>query len=331
MKTKLFALTLVAATLFLWTRTVNADFVNPFASLGNYNAVITGNFHQTGSGDTEGYLAVGGNMVTDGWYCVGSDVRNAAPGSVALIVAGDLRTQYAWEVAGNAYYATGSSKNPAWNGEPVNYKNNGGNQGKRVDTHPLDFSVIKSEMGAYSSQIAQLQATASLKQEWGNSIINVGGGQQVVNISIDDLANGALNNVKINGQSDTVLVINIFGGENTSLSMSNGFEVYGVDVSNIMFNLVDVDTLTIQNMELLGSVLGLETDVSIGNGAINGYSVFENAVTTNGGEFHNDHLFDGGIDLPPSAVTPEPASALIVGLGLVSLPFFRRRFAKKAA
>lgn len=320
----------------LTTSFLSAELVNPFDGMKDYNVMVFGDFHQKGPGDTEGFLAVSNNFTTDGAYGVGHNAQNRGSDAVALVVGGHLQTNSAWEVRnGNAYYATGSSKSPAYNGEPINYSNGAG---KRVSSHSVDFNSTYTQMQHYSSQLSQLTATASLVQQWGNNYIDVGSGLQIVNINLDSLLYGSngvqnLNNLQINAKSDTTLVINIFGGELFSdLAMANGFNVNGMSYDNLMFNFVDVDALSIMNMQFYGSILGVDTELTVGNANINGYTAIGDVIGLSGGEFHNNSYFDGEIDLPPAtSVTPEPATMLIFAFGFALIPLAAYRMRKRTA
>lgn len=323
---------LLCATILAASSSVFADMVNPFAPMAGYNVMVFGDYVQSGPGDTEGFLAVQGNMTTGNNYGVGHYGQRTDPAATALVVGGTLNTTGAWKVFnGNAYYGNSTSENP------ISYDDG---YGQRVYELSVNFEQAYNQMHGYSQALGAMTETASFVQQWGGSYIEAGHGTQVVNINLDDLFHsGDSSNfgwgLNITGHSDTQLLVNILGGENyDDLTLSGGYQLFGgIAAENIIFNFIDVDTFTMQNASIAGNILAVDTDLILEAGNIEGYSAFGNITTLSGGEFHNKFMFGGEFDLPtipdgpdpPSSVTPEPASMGIVGIGLLSLALLRRR------
>ena len=315
---------------------VQADIVNPLRSQGDYNAIIFGDLVKTGTGDAEGYVAVGGDLTVDGNFSVGHLRKSGSsvPNNAALVVGGTITNNGAWEVKGSAYYGN-------LEGRAFTYTNG---YGERLDNNPIDFSKLESDIRQFSSSLSQLEQTSGVStdfNQWNKSIKVTGGGDQVLNINLSDISgmNGygnyfdhVFNGLSINGGYDN-LIINIFGdleGLN-ELTIFYGFnqnDKYYTD--NLLLNLINIDVLNVYNTEVFANIVGVDTHVNLYTSSINGTAVFASADLDSGSEFHNSYQYEGEHDMPPSVATPEPASMLIVGLGFGALPFVRRLRRKSA-
>ena len=342
MKTHIFV-ALLSSAFFCNALQVQAEIVNPFEGTHGYNAIIFNNMTQNGSNDVEGQLAVGNNMTTNGSFGVNLVAgSNSAP--AALYVGGHLHTSAnGWETHGNVYFGSGTTDKPGgnqWYTPPVVYIKNG--TGSELQTNPLDFAAMENNLRANAAKLASLEDTGVTTSFTGNEswISCANGGQQVVNIDLNQLYNGGndLSNLKLSGQSDTMLLINLIGGGDTILNMFGGFELLGgLTADHVLINFVDVATVNISSMSVKANLLGVDTDLVVANGNIEGITVFNNAIFNGGGEVHSKNFFDGGFDIPDTNTssldetsnTPEPATLLVLGLSLLGAPLYMRKRAVK--
>ncbi len=324
------------ALLFGAVTAAKADFVNPFSGTYGYNTIVFNDMKQYGVNDVEGQLAVGNNLTTNGNFGVNLQAGSrTAP--AALYVGGHLHTGAAgWQVKGDVYYKTGTTDKPGgnqWWQPPVADIQSG--SGQILTNNPLDFGAMESGLRASASTLSALQNTVGVTTSFSGveSKINVGGGQQVVNIDLSKLYNGSadLFNLKITGNSTTTLLINLVGDGTTALNMFGGFELFGgLTANHVVINFVNVDSVNIYNTSIKANLLGVDTDLVLASGNIEGINVFDNAVFNSQGETHNTNFFDGGFDIPSTppgpAATPEPSTLAVFGIGsLLGGIFLRRR------
>ncbi len=332
---RLSSLLCVGLIAFGFATFAQADTINPFKDTYGYNTIVLNNFIQNGVNDVEGQLAVGGNMTANGSFGV-----NLAAGSrsapAALYVGGHLRVEKDWEVKGNVYYGSGSSYRGAgnqWYTPPVTYIQSG--SGSVLTNDPLDFGAMEESLRTSAATLSALQSTAGVSTSFNriDTQISVGGGQQVVNIDLSTLYNGGsdLFNLKISGQSDTVLLVNLIGDGTTALNMYGGFELLGgLTANHLIFNFVDVASVNIHDMTIKANLLGVDTDLILAKGNIEGINVFNNATYNASGEAHSTNFFDGGFDIPitpvnPPASTPEPSTLAMIGIGSLLAGLYARR------
>lgn len=215
---------------------------------------------------------------------------------------------------------------------------------------PFDFDIAEQQLRAAASTLSGLEDTVDggYKPNMGSWIvyeIDLAGltGLQVVTIDAS-----ILNSIKalyVNGGTDTTLIINVVNELNAlENAIVNMVEVFidgkndtftaDFDGSNILFNVdSSVEQINVSNANINGSFLAVDTHFDVRKGHISGQVFGGSAHTENGGEFHSYYTFDDThlISNPPvtsNTATPEPATLLVLGLGLVTAPVMRR-FRKK--
>jgi len=275
---------------------------NPFAGAENFNAVVFGNLTAV-AGDTEGRLAVGGNMTASS-YAVGP---LAAPdaGTNSLVVGGNLNAQGGWQVFnGNTKYG-GTLVNAPSMVAPYTLQQQSG---------VYDFAGRKTEFINISNSLAGLATTGTHVYQWSTyTLTGTNAGLNVFNVNAADWA--AASNRIIDAPSGSTVLINVSGA---SGSLANGMALQGgIDRTRVMLNYSQATNLSFSNIGVEGSLLAPNAFLNLASGNVNGISVIDGANQVNGGEFHN-WTFNG------STPVPEPATLLVLG-GLSALAARRRR------
>lgn len=298
------AIASIAATFSTFSTVAFAN--NPFAGAEGFNAVIFGNLNAT-AGDTEGRLAVGGNLTASS-YAVGPNAPADANAN-SLVVGGDLNAIGGWQVFnGNTKYG-GSLINAPSFVSPYTLQ-----QASNV----YDFAGRKSEFVSISNALAGLADNGTQLYQWTTyTLTGTNSGLNVFNVNAADWA--AASNRIIDAPTGSTVLINVLG---TSGSLANGMALQGgIDRTRVMFNYSQATSLTFSNIAVEGSVLAPNAALTLSSGNINGISVFDSALTQNGGEFHN-WTFNG------SAPVPEPMT--MIGIATMAGLVARRRFKKKS-
>lgn len=317
------------ALLLVLSASVRADLVNPFYPVEQFNTVIFGDLTYTGGTDNMGYMAVGGSVHgKSNGFGVATSVGTQA-GDVSLVVGGDLNVSAGQIYGGGDYYIGGSISNP------VQFNLGSGNS---LETCPVDFSALQTELRSYSTALVDMGVDVTPVANTWNSQFNVTTGTlNILNAYASDL-NGSLTSLQLNGMdASTQVVINVIGDSDYNvLSMQYG-ETQGSWAwgNNVMINLVDIDEFTVTSHGQNNfSILAVDTDVIATNTNFEGLLVANNVTLTNA-EFHNGRPFEPEIDLPsvdpnPGAATPEPGTALMLLVGMAGFPIYRR-FRKRTA
>lgn len=322
----------VTLMLVLATSMAKADFVNPLNSQGDYNVIVLGSFYSSGWADIEGNTAVRKDVTVESGFSFGNNRSNSDPNTPTLVVGGTMHTgtaNYTNVQGGSVYYNDASSNK--FNGLPF-YHNDGIGKKEILKDNPIDFARLESDLRSFSDGLGFLGDTGTVSMSNGSNMdFRLSGTNNVLNISLADLYNqyGStdFNNVRIFGDSDATLLINIYGDSiYDSLVFGGGFDLYGIDADNVLFNLIDVATMEVEDKgHIYGSVLGVDTDLDLA-GFIDGTAVFKDVHMTGSAEFHNGNNgggFDPGVPEGPAA-TPEPGTALMFLLGLIGFPVYRR-------
>ncbi len=278
---------------------------------GSFNALIFGDYTSDGTADTEGRLAVEGNLTIPGsTYSIGiagasTGGKHAPFGWDNLIVGGNM--DFAGRMRGSVLYnnstggdlpgfdgigggATGMYRNYTpgidWTGAQANMEN------LSTDLNPSNITIVHQEgsttVNAYSSYT---EFVFDAENKSGVVVFNVA--------SIDGDGSFYFDNI---GNAE-VLLINVGG---TTTSISNGQIYFGTPssytqittpyegaekelIEKTLWNFYETDNLSFLNYAFLGSVLAPFTStVSLSGGSINGQSVLSGDVQHSSFfEFHN--------------------------------------------
>lgn len=293
-------LTLLSATALMLSVPASAGILG---TAGDYNSFIFNDF--TGSSDTEGRLAVGGNATLRN-YSVGDKLAYDANAEV-LVVGGDLTADYG-RVYGKALVG-GSASVVQSHG----YADGGIVEGASL---PIDFSAEQAYLTALSLQLAELDANGAINSQWGGLYLSGDGASdlQVFNLDGNTLLNAhtfALSNVA----ADATLIFNVSGDIAGLTNMS--LESLLPSRNKVLFNFYEASSLTLSGIAVEGSILAPLAHIANPQGVINGTVI---ASSWDGPMQQNHQPFTGEL---PLFEVPAPATALLLGFALLALA--RRR------
>ncbi len=271
----------------------------------DFNAFIFGSYGISQS-DSEGPLAVGGNLTVSGFALNSKQVNKPWAG----VIGGNFTATNGGSVYGNVIVG-GTINVPSYYLPNVQQAGPG---------NPLsvNFAAALSMYRGLSAGLAALPGSGpSYYYQGQNTFTGVHPDLNVFNLDGTNLST-----LIINAPSTSTVIVNVSG---TNLSWSNfGMTLNGIDRSKVLFNFYEATSLTIQNVGVEGSVLAPDTDLYLTNGGMNGNTIARSYNTQNT-EPHW-HPFAGNI--PDSAwgaaETPEPGTLLGAGLALVAVGFARR-------
>lgn len=254
-----------------------------------YNVFTKGNFWSQYS-DTEGKMAVGGNLTANG-YSIG-----AKSGSQDVNV----------QVKGNLNYSNGSI-----NGKSLvdgNANVSSANTGSISKGVTIDFDAAFQDLSQKSASWFNLAANGSVSKPY--STINFNGSDSALNIfTIDGDALWNASDVRFNVAAGSTVLVNVTG---TNVKFKNyGYGLNGLSQNNLLWNVADATSVSYDYLE--GSLLAANADVTTGWGVING-QVISNSWS--GNSQINDYTFTGNL---PTEPVPEPATIAVLSFGAAAL------------
>ncbi|MGE4293906.1 MAG: choice-of-anchor A family protein [Desulfovibrio sp.] len=271
---------------------------------GDFNTFIFNDF--SGSSDTEGKLAVGGNAYLE-HYSVG-DKLSAGSGDV-LVVGGDL-TYTGGQVYNGDIRVGGSASLPS-------YDLSSGGETYVGAGLPFSFASEQARLTTLSQTLSQVADTGSSSYQWG-TITLTGTGATTEVFSLDGQQLLDANNLAIAGIADGATVIINVSGESSGFT-NMGLQALANMNENVLFNFYEATDLTISGVAVEGSILAPLAHVDAQNGVIYGTTI----ASSWSGPVQQDHVpFQG--DLPTTA-TPIPGAVWLLGSGLLGLVGLRRR------
>mgnify|MGYP005847670249 CR=1 FL=1 len=232
------------------------------------------------SSDTEGKVAVGGNATLSN-YSVG-DKLPPNSGDV-LIVGGNLLFTSGAVLHGNVVYGTATNL-------PIYAVSVDGtiSQG-----NPIDFAAAEINLKSLSSDLSNYSSNGTTDIQWNN--ITLTGTDPLFNVF--DLNGSDLSSawgMTINVPNGSVVLVNISG---TTINWHGGLTVNGTAVNNILYNLYEATDLTIQGIDIRGSILAPYADLYFPTGVVSGQVIVKSMAGSgqyNTGQFNN-YLFTGNI------------------------------------
>ena len=254
-----------------------------------YNVFTKGNFSSQYS-DTEGKMAIGGNLNATG-YSIG-------------IKSGSNETNL--QVKGDLNFNNGSINGKSLVDGAAHVSNaNTGSISKGVT---IDFDTAFKDLSKKSASWFNLTANGVVTKPY--STLNFTGHDSKLNVfTIDGDALWNASDIKFDVTAGSTVLVNVTG---KNVKFKNyGYGLNNLNRTNLLWNVADATTVNYDYLE--GSLLATKADVTTGWGVING-QVISNSWS--GNSQINNYTFNG--DLPGQPV-PEPATMAIMSVGVAAL------------
>ncbi len=308
---------------------------------GDFNVFTFGDF--SGSSDSEGRVAVGGNATLSGFGIGNALGSNSNTYPYSLVVGGNLaytngQTDFGGIAAGGTASLTnvtaggnvnvdgalttqngqidGSVSAGSWSSQ--NTGSQGGNLGNPAAISSIvDFNTIQTTLDADSNSWGALAQTGTASLAYGTlTLTGTSNGLNVFDITSAQLSS-ATGGLTISAPPGSTVLVNVSG---TSATFPNtGYTVNGVSENGVIFNF-DAATTLFGSGGIEGSVLAPYAAFTFNNGQINGNVIV--GSMSGSGETHNQP-FDG--TLPMVSAVPEPGSFLLLGAGVMAMIVRRKR------
>ncbi|MCX7611862.1 MAG: choice-of-anchor A family protein [Ignavibacterium sp.] len=234
-----------------------------FGVAKDFNLFVLEDLFQPSS-DTEGKVAVGRNAFFAN-YSIGDRLPNSNGTEDVLIVGKNLTFLSGRVYNGNVVY--GDTTNLPISTVSIL-------EGSLRKDNVINFNAAASYLNGLSNSLAAFQPNGTVNLQWGGIFMNGNNPfVNVFNISGSDLSSA--NNVEIRTPAGAVAIVNISG---TNISWSGGLSLFGTDKQNVIFNFYQADSLKIQNIAVLGSILAPKTHVNFVSGVQEGQMICKSLV-----------------------------------------------------
>lgn len=230
------------------------------------------------SADTEGKVAVGRDAFLAN-YSVGDKLPSSNGTEDVLIVGRNLTYLSGAIMGGNVAY--GNSTNLPIHQVSIT-------DGTLRQDNPIDFSAASAYFTQLSNQLAGYAVNGHDTVTWGQ--LTLTGNNPYMNVfEVDgnDITNA--HTFVINVPFGSVVIVNVNG---SYVELSGALNINGAQLSNVLYNFYEADSIKIQNIDLRGSVLAPNTTVNFVSGVQNGQMIAKNVYGP--GQFNNV-LFIGNI------------------------------------
>jgi len=270
-----------------------ADSVDTLQStLQTYNALTFADFGMYSS-DSQGPVAVGGNAFLSS-FGIATATTN---GQNALTVGGSV-TGFSGQVYGNLYAQN-----------PPNFTSVGVLGTTTVGgVSPVNFSSLQSAITQAASLLSQ-QSTTGTTNLVGGTLTMTGNLAGMNVFYVDGSLLTGVQSININIPTGATALVKVSGS-----SVYLGLSGLGFGYSNmqkVLYDFYQATTMTIQSTGFEGSVVAPLAAINFNNAHIDG-SMIANSISGTG-EYH-DYFFNGSL-----TATPEPATLVLLGSGLVML------------
>lgn len=260
-------------TLTIYVQVNIEDVNNATFNLGvasDYNLFVLYDVNQPSS-DTEGKVAVGRNAYFAN-YSIG-DKLPPNSGDV-LIVGNNLEYISGAVYNGNVVYGNSTNLDSEYYAVSIT----GGTL--RQDT-PLDFAAAEGYLLGLSNTLFGYTANGTTTMQWGG--LKLTGTDPYLNVFMVDGADlSSANDFQINVPNGSVVLVNVSG---TTVSWAGGLTVTGTSIGNVLYNFKDATSITIQGIDVRGSILAPKAHVDFAAGVQNGQMVCKSLEGM--GQFNN--------------------------------------------
>ncbi len=248
------------------------------------------------SSDTQGKVAVGRNA-SFGNYSVGDQLP---PNSGDVLVVGNNLTYTSGAIYnGNVVY--GNTTNLPQSSVSIN-------GGTLRQDNPINFAAAKTYLENLSTTLSGYAVNGTSTTQWGG--ITLSGNDPFLNVfAVNGSDLSTANNVSINVPNGSVVLVNISG---TTVSWTGGLTVNGTAINNVLYNFYEATQITIQGIDVKGSILAPLAAVNFTSGVQNGQMMCKSL--TGSGQF-NYAPFMGNIPVETvitnfasitSTISPDP-------------------------
>ncbi|MBE2281225.1 MAG: choice-of-anchor A family protein [Ignavibacteriaceae bacterium] len=214
------------------------------------------------SSDVEGKAAVGGNATLSN-YSIGDKLPNSNGTEDVFVVGNNLYFSSGRVYHGNVVYGNYTNL-PSWS---VSIE-----EGTLRKDTIIDFAAANSYLLSLSQQLAVYSNTGANGFQWGQ--IYLSGNNPSLNVFTvwgDTL--GMANDFVIDVPNGSAVVVNILGNY---ARWSGGHVVNGTSIGNVIYNFPDADSITIQGIDIQGSILAPKASVHFVTGVMHGQMVAKN-------------------------------------------------------
>ncbi len=224
----------------------------------DYNVFIIDDMYQP-SADAEGRVAVGREAVFDE-FTIGYALRNNTDSS-AVLVSGYNLTYISGNVYGGDVIYVHETNLPDENVGIINGE-------IRQDTL-IDFEEAESYLLTLSNTLKEYQANGTTEMIYSQlSMTGTNPFLNIFDISGEDLS--AATETVISVPNGAVVLVNI-GGDN--IDWSGGLVVSGTDITNVLYNFYEADSVTIHQIDVTGTILAPKAHVNFISGVQNGQMI----------------------------------------------------------
>ncbi|MFH0735265.1 MAG: collagen-binding domain-containing protein, partial [bacterium] len=241
--------------------TVKVNVVNVFTSqidLGvasDFNVFVIEDINQPSS-DTQGKMAAGRDIFLTN-YSVGDLLPNSN-GAEDILIAGRNLTFLTGAISnGNVVYGNSSNL-------PVSYVSVVGGEVRKDSV--INFDAANSYLLNLSASLASYPTNGTDTLAW--STLTLRGSHPIINIfDVDgtDITNSS--GIEINVPSGSTVIVNVRGD---SVLFNGGLDLYGATTNATLYNFYESTYLTINQIDVKGSLLAPKADVNFIDGQING-------------------------------------------------------------
>ena len=220
----------------------------------DYNLFVIYDVNQPSS-DTQGKVAVG----RDAYFANYSVGDQLPPNSGDVLIVGRDLTFISGAVNGNVVY--GNTTNLPQPSVSIN--------GTLRQDNPINFAAAKIYLENLSTTLSGYSVNGTVDFQYGG--LTLTGNDPFLNVfKVNGADLSSANNVTINAPNGSVVLVNIDG---TNVSWTGGLTVNGTSITNVLYNFYQAVQLTIQGIDIRGSLLAPFADVNFVSGVINGQMI----------------------------------------------------------